>query len=88
VKNMANRIAALEGRQSAAALGPFPIYIMAAGVPEDRVVGIMGAGIEIDREPGETVDALKDRAAKLLGEKPSLPAILSYKYADTEDTAS
>ncbi len=68
--------------------GPLAIYIMAAGVPEERVLGILGAGVAIDRERGEIMDALKARAALLLGEKPSLPVILSYKYADTEDVAS
>lgn len=83
MKNMANRIAALEGRKSAAA-PLFPIFIMAAGVPDHRVAGLTGAGLAIDRRTDETVRALEERALERLGDKPTLPLILSYKYADTQ----
>lgn len=85
MKNMANRLAALEGRK-ATAVPQFPIYIKAAGVPEERIVGITGAGVQITRGSGESVEELKDRAREALGEKPSLPMILSYIYDDAPES--
>ena len=87
MKNMASRIAALEGRGGPTA-PLFPIYIVAAGVPEERVVAITGAGLHVDRGSDETLEALKDRVRQSLGEEPRQPVILSYKYADTGDAVS
>lgn len=83
MKNMANRIAALEGRGTeTSGTIPFPIYIIVAGGADDQVTGLHGHGLTVTREAGETLEALKARARALLGEAPSQPAILAYTYAE------
>lgn len=83
MKNMSNRIAALEGHGiGVSGTIPFPIYIIVARAADDQVTGLHGHGLTVVRETGETLTSLKDRARASLGEEPSHPVILAYTYGE------